>query len=463
MTRIIRSMRVTTLVMMLGCLLFASCNERATVSASTPATQPTTGSIVVVVLADHYTAAEESKFNQHVTNLFTNLYTNGMLVDPDYDDHASAFQIIPVFEAWNQYSPTPSNYGYTIGGNANCSVGWIETGPPGTTTAERLEAAAGAYNPTHIVVIGNYTFDFGCTLHKDWTYIARGAVGKGVLAHEFGHLLAELFDEYSLSVHDGQTYPQQLNCRNCSTQPVPYWGAAAYGSFVNQPPCDYYRQGIVHPYPDCKMARTDAAFCPICRDNVNNAIAFYHDPEHWNPSLGVCPVVSTNPLNPSPPRSLRINGAGLFVQPPTAQSIVRVLVSLDRQAGTARVQRVTEAKGKFVAPDRRLGVLAYEVVDNDKLLSVGVIQGDPFQVRDYRGGSRHGTSQINTASVVVLIPNETKQDLTQSGRAVQIAFYRLTPTITAPRITRQVWTELKAKNQVERLSQISPDELRKAM
>jgi hypothetical protein len=246
----------------------------------------------------------------------------------------------------------------------------------------------------------------------------------------------------------------------------PHWAKPSYGGFVNAPPCDYYSLGIVHPYPDCKMARMRIPFCPVCRDNVNNAIAFFNDPESWNSELGLCPVAPVDPANPgspTPPGNLRIHGAGLFIQPPQTQSIVRVLVTLERKGGTARAQRVTDAKGRFVAPDRRLGTLAYEVVDGDKLLAVGVLQGDPFQVRDYRGGARHEVSQTDTASVVVLIPNETKKDLSIPGRAVQIAFYRLTPSVTAPRITRQIWQDLKTKNQVIRFSSVSPDELRRAM
>jgi hypothetical protein len=458
-----KASRLHTLVTLFACLLAActaACSNTRTASAteatSSGASQPNPGPIVIVVLADRYTATQQTTFEQIANTLFTHMF-----LDPDYAPHQSAFQIVKVFEPWTV--STPSNYGFQLTATSACHVSWIETGPIGTTTAELLDTAAGSHNPAHVVIVGNHGFNFGCTLGRSWTYISAGALGRGVLEHEFGHLIGELFDEYALTVNTGVSYPGALNCRNCSTAASPHWTTGGFGSsFVNQPPCDYFAAGIVHPSSTCKMAREREPFCPVCRRIMDNAIASYQDPEEWDATIGMCPAPAPDSPNPGPPGGLPISGAGLFLQPPTVQSIVRVLVSLDRQTGRATIQRVTEAKGQFVAPERRLGTLAYEVLDNGKLLAVGVIQGDPFQVRTYGGGTRHGVSTADTASVVVQIPNETRASLNQPGRSLQIAFYRLAPNVTEPRITRQNWEQLRKNSQLERLSEITPDEIRNA-
>ena len=455
-----RGSRPIVVVTLFACLL-AACNDGPTAAASetrsSAAAQPDAGPIVIVVLADLYTATQQATFEQTANNLFKFLF-----LDPDYATHQSVFQIVKVFEPWTV--ATPSRYGFTVTATSACRVSWIETGPVGTTTSELLEAAAGSHNPTHVVIVGNHGFNTGCTLGREWTYINAGAFAKGVLEHEFGHLIGALFDEYALAVNTGMSYPHSLNCRNCSTAASPHWTSGGYGSgFVNQAPCDYFAAGIVHPWSTCKMAREREPFCPVCRRIMDNAFAYYEDPDDWDEDIGFCPTSGPDSPNPSPPGDLPVSGAGFFLQPPPVQSIVRVLVSLDRQTGRATTRRVTEAKGRFVAPERRLGTLAYEVLDNGKLLAVGVIEGDPFQVRTYGGDTRHGVSTSDTASVVVQIPSETRSSLNQSGRSVQIAFWRLSPNVTAPRITRQIWQELKTKNQLERLSEITADELRKAM
>src|SRR5207247_144690 len=105
-----------------------------------------------------------------------------------------------------------------------------------------------------------------------WTYVSAGAreVG-GVLEHEFGHLIAGLFDEYALSENTNKDYPGPVvDGPNCSTNVMsPVWAGAMWTPPADhRPGCRYYGQKIIRPYQDCRMRSDGIDFCAVCADTM---------------------------------------------------------------------------------------------------------------------------------------------------------------------------------------------------
>jgi hypothetical protein len=433
-------------------------------SSTTSRAQSGNGPIVIAVLSDHYTSGEEALFNLDVENLFK----NGIFADPFYAGHEDAFTIVPIFKPWAATPATPeSNYEFKIDATTtNCSVSWSGQ------TAGLIEDAVKAQSPWRTVVVSNYGFVFGCT-QNPWTYVPSGAVGRGILEHELGHSLAGLFDEYANAAHLTHQYPGTLDCRNCSTATPPHWANRGLTGVTNENGCELYGLGIAHPFDACRMAGDRVGFCELCRREMTSAMAYKRNPDTWNPETGVCVLPNAEPVNPdvsnpslpAAPRNMRISGAGLLVQPSaTTRPIVRVLLSLDATSGTSNIVRVTDVTGRFVPEQRRLSDWVYEITDNNTPLNVGVVEGDPFQVRDYRGSvPRHEQSAARTAQIVLQIPDVTTKQLAEPTRAIRIVLYRLRGQISESRITAQTLGQLREKKQAEAVFTITPEVFRKSL
>ena len=450
------------------CLLGATqtgCWDFASTAVSANSAQAG-GSIVIAVVADHFVSGQDLDFEVAVTNLFD----NSLLADPDYSAHADDFSIVPIYQAF--VPSTASDYGIEVVAGVDCNITW----KPNTTTLldDAIAALQPGLNPDYIVVIGNDTGAFGCA-NSSWAYVTSGSFGVPILEHELGHLFGGLFDEYVSELHETESFPGVIGCRNCSTNTTaPHWMSRGLGgSFTNDLGCKLYGLGIVRPTSNCRMGNRGARFCAVCKREMDHAFAYFGNPDVTDPGVA-CPIPNpdvTNPSAPAPPRNLRIKGAGLFVQPPppqptppAADQLVRVVVTLDRLKNAALVQRARNATGRFVPRFRRLGNYVYEVSEAGKTITVGVLSGDPFELHDFRGTPQgHPIQRTERADVVVIIPGQTIEALRTPGRAVQISFYRLATTLTAPLITPAVLADAKVKKQAEPIGTISADELKTVM
>ena len=143
--------------------------------------------------------------------------------------------------------------------------------------------------------------------------------------------------------------------------------------------------------------------CEVCRRSLTDEMRYLKK----QAEQPIPPVTPT----PTPPTSLRIKGAGLFLQPtqptqptqpppprPGEQPMVRLVIGITRASNALTVRRATNVTGRYIPDYRRLGRIAYEVSEGGKPLAYGFLRGDPFQVRDYRGGSpQHEINQARTA------------------------------------------------------------------
>ena len=178
------------------------------------------GPIVVAVVADHYGPQDQMTFTRDARNVVV----RGLLADPDFATLTGQVTVLAYFDPWTGPAESPSSrYGFEVeAGVTNCSISWT------ANTDALVDNVADDRNPLRTIVVGNYGYVFGCTSGQ-WTYVTAGAVGQPVLQHEFGHLLARLFDEYVLSANTSVPHPTMIPAadrRNCSTQVPPHWGTA---------------------------------------------------------------------------------------------------------------------------------------------------------------------------------------------------------------------------------------------
>ena len=444
------TLRKLSRVSAIGTIAVLACTAAATQKQIHPLVG-TGAPVVIAVLADHYLAGEETEFDYDAANFFT----TGLLVDDYFQTRAADLRIVTFFEPVT--AGVQSNYEFDIdAGTSNCALGW--TG----NTLGKMEAVVTGINPTHIVVIGNHPYTTGCT-EGMWTYVAADAVGSDVLQHEFGHLLAGLFDEWALGSNGATPYPKVIAAndrRNCSTATPPHWNGLPGSGAIDG--CDLHKVGVIHAFTDCRMGATHhTTFCAVCLANMEASFNYIKNPDLENPDPSVAPaaptglrIIKTSFVQPAPPAPL---------PRPTDQPILRLQVSFNPSTNALTVKGRTDATGRYVPSYRRLGEYVYEVLDADRVLEVGVLPKQLFEARGYQGGVQHSTSPPKATDIVLQIPGETSRSVAAPGRAVRLVIYKLMPSVTAQIINRSVFATIKAAKQAERVAELTGDAIRKMM
>jgi hypothetical protein len=416
---------------------------------------PTSGSggpITIAVLADNFTGNERDDFNEAAQNLL--IY--GLFDDPLFGSRKDAFTITTVF---HPVPPTrKSRYGFVIGNDAssNCSLLWDQDGKD---TAALVEDDAAPTGANFVVVIGNYDYNFGCQ-NDNWAYISTGTVGLRVVHHEVAHLVFGLMDEFALPARLTTTYPDgpvELSTKNCSTRLTsPHWGS---DPAVLRPECDLYGVGIIHGHQNCTMGRHDPKeFCPVCTKIIAREI---------DCKLGRCERASPGSLPRVP-----VSGAGLMVeaaQPgqPTspAPSALRLMIRLSAERfSPVRVVRATDAPTRPQTENRRLGDFVYHVTEGATTLAFGVIPGNPFQTRAYRGGvMQHRADEDASTAIMIPIIGLDRETARKGSRKIEIAIYRIPRSIPNETITVELVTGLFAKDPTLRHAVLSAKELQEGI
>jgi IgA Peptidase M64 len=409
----------------------------------------TGGGYVIAVVSDGYVSSEEWKFDRAVDGLIL----NGLMQDPFYSSHGSAFTIKKTFKA----SPQSQQSLFQIKPNYDlrrCYIDYVE----GDTT-KAIDDVVKDLAPMRVVVVGNYEgVSLGCRV-DNWTYVSAGAreIG-GVLEHEFGHLIAGLFDEYTLNP---PPFTDEVDRLNCSTKETPYWflsgGLPASATTIptNEPGCLLYESEsshlIVRPYKMCMMRAAGAPFCDICSGEMADQLASVTvvapisrlDRIPLLRSLSEALIVhaafmqqparKADPRQPAtvPPTEITRRPA----QPPSARPPaphVRLLIEVkndqDAAKRTTRVVSATDVTAPVVTRIRNVGTYAWEALEDGKPIATGVFPGDPFQRAPYgNAGAPHPAAQpIAVSTVVVMIPNRTLEELRK--RSIDIVFFKLKPS-----------------------------------
>lgn len=443
-----------------GALLTTIVISAATVKRIHPANSaPTKPPIVIAVIADHYTAAEEKEFNYDVANFFK----HGLMIDSYYKGKLADLEIVSYFEA------TPpgqaSNYGFQIGtGTGNCAV------TDASDTVSKIETLVGA--AFHTVVIGNHPYNFGCTVGR-WTYVAVDAVGSDVLQHELGHVIARLYDEWAAPANGVTPYPKVIaatdtrNCFDTRNPGVPHWSALPGAGRL--PGCDLYQVGVEHAFGHCRMGGSHATtFCKVCEMNMDASFAYYRNPSgaitggqtppiqasRPGPRFGfVKAAFATQPTPVPPPRN-----------PADPRSILRLLVSFDPSTNALAAKKGFPVTARYIPEYRRHGEYVYEVLDFDKPIEVGVLPDQLFVARGYRGGgNEHQSSAPQATDVIVQVAGLDAKAPFNPAHSLSLRVYRLLPTVTDQFITPAVFAKLKLEpKNVQQVAALTPQQFRAA-
>lgn len=132
---------------------------------------------------------------------------------------------------------------------------------------EKVHAEAGTFRPDRYLVILAGNGPGGCA---DGTvmFVRENALVK-VVAHEMGHSLAGLFDEYGA---DPSRPAECVRWRNCASDAAntPWTRSTILGA---RPGCLGYSTHMFHAAATCLMASTaDQAFCPVCEEHLTTAL-----------------------------------------------------------------------------------------------------------------------------------------------------------------------------------------------
>ncbi len=431
---------------------------------------------VIAIISDHYLDGDKAEFDADVDNFIH----AGLLVDGFYSQHASKMQIVSVFKP--TAAGQASSYDFTIAtSSGNCAV------TEGGLTAEKIQDVVQTVAPDHTIVIGNYPYNFGCT-KGNWTYVAVDAVGTDVLQHELGHVVAGLYDEWALASNGTTPFPYPLpptERRNCALWPTPppYWTGMA--NVVNDAGCRLYSTGVVHPFHDCRMgASHHREFCEICRLTMtkafNDIVSLTDYPDNQSPGItspqdADLDFDKPRPPNPVPSHAATartglgfVNAAFVAQQPvppvPTKPagptSILRVLVNFDPVKRVLQAKKGYAVTARYTPSYRKLGEYAYEILDGDRTLEVGVLPDRLFEARGYRGGgTQHQVSTPLPTDVIIEIPHLTVRELLDTKRLISVKFYWLSPTVQAQMITKAVFATIRGKL-AQPVAQLNPDQLR---
>lgn len=419
--------------------------------------------ITIVVLADNFTAAQQFDFDEAAANFFL----HGLLPDGFYSQHASAITVKTYFRPVS--APRASNYGFRLGPGSNCSITWDHGG---TNTAALVEDDAGPHGATHTVVIGNYNYNFGCQA-GEWIYVAVGAVGRDILQHELGHLIAGLYDEFALPANIGQVPEAPIKRANCSTRrPAPHWNDITNPMPMYLQDCAHYPR-IFRAFHDCRMGAHGTEFCPVCVREMNAEIAC-----RINPLRSGCSAPPSGPSG-SLMASHRRGGAfsvvrtapaivpasGALQDPSAPVPILRLLVRVapDDKQTPMTIVAANDSNGRFIPRVRRVGDYVYEVTENGVTTALGVLPGNPFEARAYSGGlSEHTVRPTPDATFLIPVPNLIRS-AALSSRPIALAIYKLGPAVNNDLITPARMANFKESQDVTLIGRLTPNQVQEQL
>lgn len=411
--------------------------------------------LTFAVLGDGYTQTEQDKYRADVDALVL----NGLLAHDFYRDARAAFNVYRVDLASNQSGVSSltvhrdTALGIIFSGEwSRC---WLEGSANTDALIDHSVANIPKY-PDYILVIANEDRYGGCHPGGNRLFVTSGS-GWEVVAHEYGHGIGNLYDEYwnqGAPAHDITHLINNLNCSSdldmsrviwkdfltvgLSIPPSTQLGPgidpnATVGMFSG---CDYESSGIYRPAFTCRMRETDSQFCPVCRALMKSVVA---------PFLS---APAPPPIDPSQPQPTYLNLA--------------MKVSED---GATRLVKVQEIAGGQMTTAMSSSDFVYEVTRGNQTVKAGSLAEDPFVMRgfvdpNHNQGEMRGLSK--SATIIIRIPNLSISDAAENDLGLR--FYRLrSEDRTMPAVINpQTFLQLKEQNLLDKKFTISPDKLKTA-
>jgi hypothetical protein len=383
--------------------------------------------LVFAVVGDGYAAADQAKYVSDVNNLVI----DGVLNHDFYKDNIKAFNVYRLdlvsHDSGVSKPHAPKDTAFKTIYTGDWSRCWIEESPNNTNA--RLNAALSVIPKYDFVMLIQNEADFGGCRRGNRLYVTNG-VGWDVVAHEYGHGIGGLFDEYShpsKPFYNGIEFGPIVNARNCSTvldaQAVSWSTAIANPSLIvplptvfnagNMDPnqtvgefqgCGTYQKGIYRPVDNCRMNSNSPLFCPVCLAIMNRAMVRYLGGPVLNSGLdwqngddAFSRVLSHHAIrNIGPQNNLTPeNGTYLHVVMQVHKNGSPEIINLTQVQGPLPISAATASSSAFIINER------------NQPPNVEFLPDDPFKIRGFEDPKdRQGefSAQVDSATITVDLP-----------------------------------------------------------
>lgn len=409
----------------------------------------------IAVIGDGFAAHEISDFESRINGLLI----NGLLGNNDFfGDNRNRFNLYKVVAISNNSGiSTPSQ-------PIDTAVGAIYVGgeyhydlSESTITKlnDRVDSLVAGIPVDQVVILTNDNNGAGLRVGRN-IFVSK-SVSWHVLAHELGHGIGDLYDEYWYD--DGQNFigsPKKgLNCAkaptpdrvpwssmisNGVTLPFPYEDSLDDSSVPEDTiwafrGCGKAGANIYRASPACRMRTPQKAFCGYCRSVLERSLAKY--------SNEIIPMTAD--------------------ESNLADRFLYVSITL-RADSESTVDRVVELKTDSISERssgsfNEIGSYIYEVTQGKNVIAVGAFPEDPFVVKslpvDTQTGIAESSTRTKQVSVSVEIPSLGLTNLKQSDLSVR--FYRLEKELISAQkeVSVENFKVIKAQNKLSKTTTVS--------
>lgn len=250
---------------------------------------PATNRLNILILAEGYRANQFAQFQTDATNLANLLLTNQPYAE--YRSYCNVAALaVPSVEAGSDHP----NASLSVNTYFNSSYGvsdYYLSIPENATGQGKVDALIATYLPQTdlAILLVNDSTPGGSDGGGRTAVMARGAVfgnSYAILAHETGHVLANLGDEYD-DAFPGYPDTEEPNTTRTTNRIAIKWNAwIATNTPVPTPPTSQYQNAIglfegAHYHPtgwyrpklNCMMKSFGVGFCEVCTEAL--VLAFY--------------------------------------------------------------------------------------------------------------------------------------------------------------------------------------------
>jgi len=408
--------------------------------------------LVFVVLGDGYAAGDQQQYEADVDKLVL----NGVFAHDFYKDNKAAFNIYRV----NLVSQESGVSSLTFRRNTALKViysgvwnrCWLEETPG--ETDKLITDAINIKKYDFVLIIANVNKYGGCR-RGNRLYITSGD-DWNVVAHEYGHGIAGLYDEYSAG--KGQYREERINVKNCSVvldRNNVAWSELVAGNIdlpsdnlVGIDPndtvgeftgCTYYDTGVYRPVQDCRMKSNTPHFCPVCLGLMRAAVQPYLAPAAAPAAGGA----------PGPP-----------------QKFTNIVVTITKNNGIT-VQKATEVTGVLVLSPQGNPAYFAEFPGRGRPNVAALVIDDPFVVRGFVDPENRKLGEkiipVDSATIVLQVPG-TGIDI--ASRDLGFELYRARPgkfseLTTSALMNFQSVINSASKQDLKRVIKVGPQDLGK--
>jgi hypothetical protein len=387
--------------------------------------------LTFVVLGDGYALEDQTKFASDVDTLVV----HGVFGHDFYKDSISAFNVYRVAliskESGVSTLKFKKNTALKVIFSGRWDRCWLEESQD---TDELITQAANQVKKyDYVLVIANEDGYGGCR-RGSRLYVTSGSPWN-VVAHEYGHGIAGLYDEYS--AQGGGAYSgERINVKNCSVVlnrnnvawsqlmdqriDLPSDGAQnvdsnqTVGEFTG---CNYAKTAIYRPVRECRMMSITSLFCPVCLGLMNDAVRPYLRGKSSLANLRL-------PGEPGPP--------------PSEETYINMVIRISKDQNVA-VLKATEVKGTLIPSQQAAPAYIVAFTKQNEPSLADSLPEDPYVVRGFVDPEHKEKGEnISLADSATIIVNVPRTSMTSAIHDLGLRLFSVKPgsldMLTAPQL-----------------------------